>query len=99
VIGPARGTQIVTFDPVLWTSDFNILLEAACSGTGLALLPAQVVERAVSEQRLVRHLPDWHSESVTIYLVFMTKRSLASAVRVFIDYIAAQFKVIWEEAS
>jgi DNA-binding transcriptional LysR family regulator len=97
VTGPDGETQIVTFDPVLWTSDFTILLEAACSGTGVALLPAQVVERALSERRLVRILPEWHSESVTIHLVFMTKRGLTSAVRVFINYLAAQFKVIWEE--
>ena len=95
--GPDGGTQIVTFDPVLWTSDFNILLEAACSGAGVALLPAQVVERALSEGRLVRILPEWHSESVTIHLVFMTKRGLASAVRVFIDYLAEQFAGIWDE--
>jgi len=42
--------------------------------TGVALLPAQVVEHALSERRLVRILPEWHSESVTIHLVFMTKR-------------------------
>jgi DNA-binding transcriptional LysR family regulator len=82
---------------VLWTSDFTILLEAACSGAGVALLPAQVVERALRERRLVRILPEWHSESVTIHLVFMTKRGLTSAVRVFINYLAGQFKVIWEE--
>jgi DNA-binding transcriptional LysR family regulator len=45
----------------------------------------------------VRILPEWHSESVTIHLVFMTKRGLTSAVRVFINYLAGQFKVIWEE--
>ncbi len=97
VTGPGGETKIVTFDPVLWTSDFNILVEAACSGTGVALLPAQVVEHALSERRLVRILPEWHSESVTIHLVFMTKRGLPSAVRVFINYLAAQFKDIWEE--
>ena len=95
--GPDGETQLVTFDPVLWTSDFNILLEAAGSGTGVALLPVQVVERALSEGRLVRILPEWHSEDVTIHLVFVTKRGLASAVRVFIDYLADQFKVIWNE--
>ena len=97
VHGPDGQTQIVVFDPVLWTSDFTVLLEAACSGTGIALLPAQVVKRALNERRLVRILPEWHSETVTIHLVFMTKRGLTSAVRVFINHLAGQFKVVWEE--
>ena len=97
VTGPGGKTQIITFDPVLWTSDFNILLKAACSGTGVALLPTQVVKHALSEGRLVRILPEWHSEDVTIHLVFLTKRGLAPAVRVFIDYLAEQFEAALEE--
>lgn len=96
--GPKGVTQHCTFDPVLWASDFNILLKAACSGTGITLLPVQVVGRPIHDGRLVRLLPEWHTESVTIHLVFLTKRGLAPAVRVFIDYLAQQFKISGDEA-
>jgi len=83
-LASASRCHVIDNNPLtsmLWASDFNILLRAACSGTGVALLPTQVVERALSEGRRVRILPKWHSENVTIHLVFMTKCGLASAVR------------------
>jgi len=97
ITGPDGESQTVTFDPVLWTTDFNILVKAACSGTGVALLPVQVVERPIKDGRLVRVLSEWRTESVTIHMVFLSKRGLASAVRVFIDYLAEQFKLLWDE--
>src|SRR5439155_21257896 len=33
------------FDPILWTSEFSILVEAACAGTGISLLPTEVTVR------------------------------------------------------
>src|ERR1700752_2641381 len=89
--GPDEADAIVAFDPILWTSEFSILVEAACAGTGISLLPTEVVARPMREGRLVRVLPGWCSEEVTLYLVFTTRRGLAPAVRVFIDYLADHF--------
>jgi DNA-binding transcriptional LysR family regulator len=91
LIGPDEADAIVAFDPILWTSEFSILVEAACAGTGISLLPTEVVARPMREGRLVRVLPGWCSEEVTLYLVFTTRRGLAPAVRVFIDYLADHF--------
>lgn len=89
-----QGTsQTITFTPVLWTSEFDILVEAACAGTGIALLPAEVVQGAIEKARLARVLPNWRTEEVVIHLVFPTARGLRPAVRVFVDYIAAHFDV------
>jgi DNA-binding transcriptional LysR family regulator len=93
LMGPGEITKVVAFDPVLWTSDFNILVETACAGRGIALLPIEVARRVIAEGRLIRILPDWKSEDVTIHLVFTTRRGLAPAVRVFIDYLAEQFNL------
>jgi DNA-binding transcriptional LysR family regulator len=93
--GPGGTTQIAAFDPVLWTSDFNILLEAACAGGGIALMPKEVAARSIKEGRLLRILANWDAEDVTIHLVFPTRRGMAPAVRVFIDYLAEQFDLAW----
>jgi DNA-binding transcriptional LysR family regulator len=69
------------------------LWETACAGRGIALLPTEVAHRAIGEGRLIRILPDWKSEDVTIHLVFTTRRGLVPAVRVFIDYLAEQFNL------
>ena len=86
-----RSAAVVAFDPILWASEFSILVEAACAGTGISLLPTEVAVRPIREGRLVRILPGWCSEEVTLHLVFTTRRGLAPAVRVFIDYLADHF--------
>jgi DNA-binding transcriptional LysR family regulator len=88
--GPGE-TRVVAFAPVLWTSEFNIVVETACAGRGIALLPSEIVDRPIRDGRLVRILADWHSEDVTTHLVFTGRRGLAPAVRVFIDYVAEHF--------
>jgi DNA-binding transcriptional LysR family regulator len=91
--GPNGATTTATFDPILRSSDFSILLKAAAAGLGIALLPAEVVEDDIRAKRLIRILPDWHSEEVTVHLVFATNRGIVPAVRVLIDYLAENFKI------
>jgi DNA-binding transcriptional LysR family regulator len=90
--GPNGATKTISFDPVLRSGDFNILLNAAAAGLGIALLPSEVVEDDIRTMRLVRILPDWRSEEVAIHLVFATKRGIVPAVRVLIDYLAEHWK-------
>ena len=92
VQGPGGASRTITFDPVLWTSEFDVLIEAACAGKGVALLPAEAVQKPIAEVRLVQVLPDWLSEDVTIHLIFPTARGLRPAVRAFIDYVAAKYE-------
>src|SRR5438105_13436868 len=89
--GPDEAAAVVAFDPILWTSEFSILVEAACAGTGISLLPTEVTVRPIREGRLVRILPGWCSEEVTLHLVFTTLRGLSPAFRFFIDYLADHF--------
>ena len=91
VRGPDGASRTVTFDPVLWTSEFDVLVEAACAGRGVALLPAEMVQKPLADARLVRVLPEWHSDDVTIHLIFPAARGLRPAVRAFIDYVAAAY--------
>lgn len=89
--GPNGARQTLAFDPVLRSGDLNVLLKAAAAGLGIALLPSEVVEDEIREKRLIRILPDWHSDDITIHLVFATKRGIVPAVRVLIDYLAEHF--------
>jgi DNA-binding transcriptional LysR family regulator len=90
--GPNAATATVSFEPVLRTSDFTTLLRAAAAGLGIALLPAEVAEDDIIAKRLIRVLPDWRSEEITIHLVFATNRGIVPAVRLLIDYLAEHFK-------
>lgn len=93
VQGPGGATQTIALDPVLWTGEFDVLVEAACAGVGIGLLPVALVQEALDAGRLLRVLPDWRSDDVTIHLVFPTARGLRPAVRVLIDYLVANFDV------
>jgi DNA-binding transcriptional LysR family regulator len=95
--GPNAATTTISFDPVLRSSDFNILLRAAAVGLGIALLPAEVAEDDIRAKHLIRILPDWHSEEVSIHLVFATNRGIVPAVRVLIDYLVEHFKFPQEQ--
>ena len=89
--GPNRRIRKVAFDPLLWTSDFTTIREAAAPDLGFALLPIDQVAEALEQGRLVRILPEWHSEDVTVHLIFTTRRGLSPAVRAFIDHIVDGF--------
>jgi DNA-binding transcriptional LysR family regulator len=97
--GPNAASTTVAFDPVLRSGDFNILLKAAGAGAGIALLPAEVAQDDILAKRLIRILPDWHSEEVTVHLVFPTNRGIVPAVRVLIDYLAEHFKFPYGQQS
>jgi DNA-binding transcriptional LysR family regulator len=94
--GPNAATTMISFDPVLRSSDFTILMRAAAAGLGIALLPAEVVEDDICTGRLIRILPDWHCEKV-VHLIFTTNRGIVPAVRVLIDYLAEHFKFRYEK--
>jgi DNA-binding transcriptional LysR family regulator len=97
LLGPRGAKQTLTLEPALWTSDFTVLIQAACAGVGVTLLPVETLAKRISEGSVVRVLPQWHSDDVTVHLVFTTKRGLAPAVRAFIDYLVDQYALIEAE--
>jgi DNA-binding transcriptional LysR family regulator len=90
--GPNAATTTATFDPILRSSDFTVVLKAAIAGLGIALLPAEIAEDDIQSKRLIQILPDWQSEEIAVHLVFATNRGIVPAVRVLIDYLAEHFK-------
>lgn len=75
----------------LGCSDMVAVREAAISGLGVALLPYHVCQKAMTEGRLVRVLPEWHGQQGIVHLVFTTRRGLPPSVRALIDLLAEMF--------
>ena len=92
LLGPGGIRKAIAFDPILCSSDFNILIAAASAGQGIAFLPHEIVRHAIQKGQLLHIFPDWSSEEVTTYLVFMTRRGLNPAVRAFIDFLAENYE-------
>jgi DNA-binding transcriptional LysR family regulator len=85
-------TSTVTIEPRLATGSFDILIAAACQGTGIALLPAANCQEALASGGLVRVLPEWSGTDGILHLVFASRRGMLPAVRAVIDFAAAALK-------
>jgi DNA-binding transcriptional LysR family regulator len=88
LVGTSGKRETVSFEPRLWTTDFNLVRESAIAGLGIAFLPSEVVQAALQDGRLVPILPGWHSEPTTIHLVFASQKSLTPAGRLLVEHMA-----------
>jgi len=96
VVETSGRKETISFDPRLWSGDFNVIREAACAGLGVAFLPAEVVRPAIGQGRLVRILKEWQSEDVTVHLVFTSKKSLTPATRLLVEFLAENFQLTFD---
>ena len=90
----AKADQLKVDPPHSASNSFQ---KATAAGLGIALLPAEVVEDDIRAKRLIRILADWHSDEVTVHLLFATKRGIVPAARVLIDYLAEHFKFRYDK--
>lgn len=85
-------TETVVFEPRLATGSFDILIAAACQGTGIALLPAANCREALASGALVRVLPQWSGTDGILHLVFASRRGMLPGVRAVIDFASTALK-------
>jgi DNA-binding transcriptional LysR family regulator len=85
-------TSTVPIEPRLATGSFDILIAAACEGSGIALLPAANCQGALASSALVQVLPEWSGADGILHLVFASRRGMLPAVRAVIDFAAAALK-------
>lgn len=89
-------TERVDVSPALVVPDGISLRQLALSGAGLALLPDWLVARPLREGRLVDVFPSYDvtgtAHDAGVYLVYPSRDYLPLRVRIFIDYVAAQFE-------
>lgn len=69
----------------------DILRNAAIEGLGVILQPTFLVYEALREKKLVRILPDWEADELTVFAVYPNRKFLPAKVRSFIDFLAARF--------
>jgi DNA-binding transcriptional LysR family regulator len=64
--------------------DFETLRSLAVLGNGIAFLPGFLCAEEAKQNKLVRVLPQWHGEKVSLSLVYPAQRFVAPKVRAFI---------------
>jgi DNA-binding transcriptional LysR family regulator len=83
-----EGGQVheAVLEPRLTTDDFNVMRAAALGGVGAAMLPAEFCAEDLRAGRLAHLLPAW-SVSATLQAVYLSRRGMVPAVRVFLDFL------------
>ena len=79
----------VSFQPAgtVEANNLTVLRDAAIAGLGVALLPCYQCREAERDGRLERVMVDWTPESADVYVLYPSKRHLASRVRAFLTYL------------
>jgi LysR family transcriptional regulator, regulator for bpeEF and oprC len=90
----ARTDGEATFTPKgsMSLSDGAALCEAACGGYGLAQLRDYYIDALVRRGELVVVLDKFKPKADPVWLVYPHTRHLTPKVRVFVDYMLAQFR-------
>src|SRR5439155_23540695 len=88
--GPGGKTVEVSHIPRLSSGDFDVLVEAAAAGLGVALIPDHFGNLHFLGGRLAQVLPEWSTSEGIVHAVYTGRRQLP-AVRAFIDHLAREF--------
>ena len=77
----------IAVDGSLIVNDFDLALNAALDGVGIAYLVEPLVDAHLAEGRLVRVLPDWSSATPGLFLYHPSRRQLPMPLQVFLDFV------------
>jgi DNA-binding transcriptional LysR family regulator len=87
----AKPEVVMRLTPRLLSDDMIGLKQAAIAGLGVVALPGYVCREDVRSGALRRVLAPWVADDSTITALVPYRRGLLPSVRVFIDYLAAEF--------
>ena len=88
----ARAKDVVIpIEPRFTSNDMVALKQAACTGLGIVALPAYVCWPEVQTGALRPVLPGWSAADSSVTALIPYRHGLLPAVRVLIDYLAAEF--------
>jgi DNA-binding transcriptional LysR family regulator len=78
----------IRHQPRFVSDDLSALREAALRGIGIAQLPLPLIEADIAAARLIRLLPEWHSEDESACAVFPSRRGLLPSIRALLDFLS-----------
>lgn len=77
----------------------DFLLQMACSGHGIVMLPTFIAYKALQQKQLVQVLANHHIPSLNAFVVYPQNRFLPLRARALIDFLAERFgdQPYWDE--
>jgi len=92
-------STLVRYRPRLESDDWLVLRQAALDGLGIAAIPDEMCQADIDAGRLEIVLPGWSLPGVSLHIVYLSRRGLIPAVRVFIDFTAERLAAQCREKS
>ncbi|MGA9332851.1 MAG: LysR substrate-binding domain-containing protein [Rudaea sp.] len=87
-LSDAQGQRVaVEIQPRVICGDFNLLLECARRGGGVAMLPEFVCAPAIASGELEIVLPAWNAPDGTMHFIYPSRRGMLPAVRALVDFL------------
>jgi DNA-binding transcriptional LysR family regulator len=83
---PKGESILVPVTNRMLTNSSVMEVELTVAGLGITNLPKFIVEEQLKTGQLVTLLEEYHRTEVNIYLVYASRKQMASKVRVFIDF-------------
>ena len=84
-----KGSQRaeIAVDGSLIVNDYDLAMNAALNGVGVAYVVEPMVESHLAEGRLMRLLPDWSYATPGLYLYHPSRRQPPMPLQVFLDFV------------
>jgi len=87
-----NGDWVTLQQPVrLTANNGRFLVDMACAGLGMAVMPEFLARQALLEGTLVRVLPDYRLPELALYAVYPQNRYLSGKARALIDFLVEWF--------
>ncbi len=77
--------------------DLSTVKELTLAGHGVALLPIYLARKDVRNGRLVQVLPDWHSRTDDVYLLYPPQKFVQPKVKAFVTEAYEAFKDVFTD--
>lgn len=97
--GTNSETAVVHYQPRLESDDWLVLRAAALEGLGIVALPDELCQPDIDTGRLEVVLPEWSLPGTSLHIVYLSRRGLIPAVRVFIDFAAARLATVCRDTA
>ena len=95
----AKGRQSVRVSGSLRANFGEPLRHAAILGQGISMHPTYMVAQDIADGRLAVVLPDYPPIGLDIYAIYPNRRAMPARVRLFLDFLCAQFDAMAPVAS
>lgn len=79
-----------------YSNEAIVLLEGVLNHVGIGMLPHYLVHQMIKDKKLISLVEDWHAFEMNLYGVYVSKKYIPPAVRVFFDFLSEEMKnIVW----